>query len=171
MQTSWDDLIDDLRSWDDLEHHLGGEWLDVHDRATGLLLMHGGDDLELHEPSAGSAAQRRRLHKLGFRRQDGPRWTWVPPEPPPQPAPPSFSPRTAAVWTASLRMQAIERAVSAQALHVLREVYRCRPTDLEVQVAVDPDDWWDDEDEDDDLPDLDCAALEALFGGQGGRAT
>jgi uncharacterized phage-associated protein len=64
------------------------------------------------------------------------------------------------------REAALDRARAAEALHVLREVYRCSPTELEVRVeSHDPwDDEWDEEDDDDALPALDCAALEALYG-------
>jgi hypothetical protein len=65
----------------------------------------------------------------------------------------------------------------AQALLVLREVYRAAPAHLVVTVLDDDDDDNNDDDngdedgwDDDAWPQLDCAALEALFGPHG-RAT
>lgn len=168
MRISWnDDLIDDLRSWDDLELYLGSEWREVRDGASGLVLTTHFDDLLVDEPPSGTAAQRRLLHKRGFRRKAERCWAWTPPPPSAddlRPPPAAWRGRMAASWKAAERDRALDRARSAQAVRVLREVYACAPADLEVWIVnADGDDVWEDED-DDGAPALDCASLEALYG-------
>jgi hypothetical protein len=173
MPISWDDVIDDLRSWDDLECHLGGRWREVRDRVSGLLLTTHFDDLLFDEPPSMTEKQRTLLRQLGFRPVDEGCWSWTPPPPSAgdlRPAPPGFNARTAAAWAALERDLAIDRARSAIAVHVLREVCRSSPPDLEVYVPSDDEDEDEDWADDDDLPGLGCAALEARFR-PGRRAT
>jgi hypothetical protein len=67
-----------------------------------------------------------------------------------------------AVFLAGLREVARERARSAMALRVLRDVFGCVPESLVIVLRVESEDDWDDDDEDDLPPHVDCATLEAL---------
>jgi hypothetical protein len=170
MGFSWEHDVDDLQSWADLEHHLTDQWCQVRDRRTGLSLSTHLDELLVDEPTSGTAAQRRALHKAGLRRREPGCWSWTPPEPVDLPPPPDpFPSRMATAWTRLERQRALDEACRAQALLVLREVYRAAPADLVVTVLDDDDDEEDDWD-DDAWPQMDCTALEALFGPPG-RAT
>jgi hypothetical protein len=170
MRISYEYDVDGLRTWADLEHHLGDQWCEVRDRRTGLALSTHLDELLVDEPASGTAAQRRALHKAGFRRRDHGCWAWTAPEPADPPPPPGRSSTTMATsWAWLERDRALDRARSAQVLLVLREVYRAAPADLVVTVLDDDaaEEDWDDDDEDDDVSSgLDCAALEARFGPQ-----
>lgn len=165
MQTSWDDVIDDLRSWGDLESSLSERWREVRDRVNGLLLTTHFDDLLVDMPSSKTDEQRRLLRELGFRVMDESCWSWTPPPPSAgdlRPPLPSLNAWMAAAWTALERDLAIDLALSAMAVRVLRDVCSAAPKDLEVCVVSDQEhEEWDD---DDTLPGLDCAALEARFG-------
>jgi hypothetical protein len=168
MQTSWDEEIDDLRSWGELEFALSDRWREVRDRGSGLLLTTHFDDLLVEMPPTRTDDQRRLLRELGFRPVDDGCWSWTPAPPSTgdlRPTPPGLNALVAAAWAAVERDLAIDRARSAMALRVLREVCRASPPDLAVVVpSDDEDDEWDDDDDDDSLPGLDCAALEARFG-------
>lgn len=154
MRISWEHDIDGLRSWADLEHHLGDAWSDVTDRRTGLVLLTVFDQLLVDEPPDGTAAQRRALQQLGFQLRDERCWSWTPRD------------LTNGLRTARSYEQlaaAVDRARSRQALRVLRDVYGCAPADLRVTVVdEDGEDEW--EDDDDVLPDLECAVLETRYG-------
>jgi hypothetical protein len=166
MHTSWDEVIDDLRSWGELEFALSDRWREVRDRTSGLLLTTHFDDLLVDAPTSLTEQQRRLLREFGFRPVDDRCWSWTPPPPSAgdvRPAPPGLNAGVATAWAAVERDLAIDRARSAMAVRVLREVCNCSPPDLEVCVVSDHDDEeWDDDD--DSLSGLDCAALEARFG-------
>lgn len=154
MRISWEHDIDGLRTWADLEHHLGDAWSELTDRRTGLVLLTVYDELHLDEPPDGTASQRDALRRLGFQPRDEGCWSWTP-------ADLTLAERTTGAYDA-----AVDRARSAQALRVLREVYDSAPADLRVTVfEEDGEDEW--EDDDDAWPGLDCAALEARYGRPG----
>lgn len=138
METSWDDVIDDLLA---------------------------------DAPPSMTDEQHRLFRELGFRPVDDSCWSWTPAPLSAgdlRPAPPASNAWVASAWAAVERDLAIDRARSAMAVRVLREVCGASPPDLEVYVpSNDEDEEWDD---DDRLPGLDCAALEARFG-PGRRAT
>lgn len=159
MRISWEDDIDGLQTWDDVAACLAERWREVLDRGNRVLLTTHFDDLLVHEPPAGTATQRRMLHRHGFRRMDERCWSWTPAAPPAgdlPPPPPRLPASTAARWTSLALDRAVDRARSDMALRVLREVYRSTPDHLVVTV-VGEDEEWDDED-DDEVPGLDCAA-------------
>lgn len=168
MQTSWDDVIDDLRSWDDLELYLSGRWREVRDRASRLALTTHFDELLVDEPPSMTEEQRRMLRDLGFRLMDERCWSWTPPPPSAgelRPAPPGLPAWMRSAWPSTERFLAVDRTRRAMAVGVLREVFSCAPQNLEVCVVNDhEDDEWDDDDDDAALPGLECAALEARFG-------
>ena len=167
MHFSWEHDVDSLVSWAELEDYLRDPWRAVRDRRTGLTLSTHVDELVVDEPASGTASQRRALHKAGFRRREPRCWTWTPPEPVDLPPPNSFPPRMAIAFARAERNRALGRSRSAQALLVLREVYRAAPAELVVMVPEDDeDDEWDEDDDEHDAawPALDCAALEVLFG-------
>jgi hypothetical protein len=175
MLTPWDDEIDDLRSWEEVECFLRERWDMVRDDATGLLLTRG-DSLLLDEPRSATAKQRRLLHRAGFRRvaDDEPCWSWTPsvPEPSDRPGLSRMPPRMRAVFEAGLNEMARDRARNDMAVRVLRDVFGCVPENLVIELAAELDDSWDDDE--DDLPAYaDCATLEALPrrapAGPGGR--
>lgn len=168
-----DDLIDELATWEEVQATLLDEWYQVRDRSTRLLLAREGPLLLVDEPRSGSAAQRRLLHRSGFRRAGDRHWTWRPPEPvlsgPPW-AGPDAPPAVREALERGRRRLARDRTLREMALRVLRDVYRCSPTDLEVWVCVEVDDWGEEDDwDDDDLPPLTCAQLEARYGRGGSR--
>lgn len=166
MQTSWDDVIINLRSWGDLEFTLSGRWREVRDRASSLLLTTHFDDLLIDVPSSMTVEQARLLRELGFRVMDESCWSWAPPPPSAgdlRPAPRGLHASLRAAWTSAECDQAIDRARSAMAVRVLREVFSSSPQDLEVHVVNDDEDEEWQEDDDDPLTGLDCAALEARF--------
>jgi hypothetical protein len=166
MRISYEYDVDGLRTWADLEHHLGDQWWEVRDGRTGLALSAHLDELLVEEPASGTAAQRRALHRAGFRRRDEGCWAWTAPEPADPPPPPGgFSARMATSWAWVERERALDRARSAQVLLVLRDVYRAAPADLVLTILDDAagQDW---DDDDDVSSGLDCAALEARFGPQ-----
>lgn len=164
MRTSWDSDVDGLQSWAELQDLLREPWHEVRDGRTGLALSTHFDELLVDPPASGTAAQRRALHRAGFRRRDDVCWSWTPAEPVDlPPAPDSFLPSMAQAWCRHMRERAVDRARSTQALLVLRDVYRSAPADLVVTFPPADEDEWDDDDEDDDAwPALDCATLDAL---------
>jgi hypothetical protein len=163
---SGDDVIDDLRSWGEVEDYLTGPWYEVREPATGLAVSPLSDELLVREPHAGTAKQRRLLHRAGFRRTHTRCWAWTPAEPvltdPPwRSATPV--PHLRAAFDAMQREMAIDRARNGMALHVLRDVYGCAPQGLVVVLAREDDPWGDDWD-DDDVEAADCATLEVRYG-------
>lgn len=162
MRISWEHDIDGLRTWADLCHHLGDHWRQVHVRRTGLTLSRHFGEVLVDEPASGTAAQRRALHRAGFRRRDEHCWGWTPPEPSDLPPPSArLPPLVASAWRWSERESAMDAARTAQVVHVLREVYAAAPAEIVVTIAEDDEDEWDDE-EDEYWPVRDCAALEVL---------
>lgn len=155
-----DDVVDDLVSWDEVEDLLRDDWQEVHDRSSGLTITRL-DDLLVDEPASATAAQRRRLHRAGFRRvRDGDRcWSWTAPEPtrPVVPLPATSLPRLRESLERGLRAMARDRARSAMVLRVLRDVFRCQPHDLTLVIVVEED--WDEDDDEPWLPSGDCATV------------
>lgn len=135
----------------------------MHDRACGLLVT-AVNGLMVSEPPAATASQRRLLHRAGFRRVGDRRrlWEWTPPEPSPSELGPPLSltlaPRICPLLEASRRDLARDRARATMALCMLRDVCTCTPEHLALVVAVDDEDW--DDDEAGELPPVDYQALE-----------
>jgi hypothetical protein len=168
MLSIWDDEIDDLRSWDEVEGYLQESWDEVRDRPSGLRVMHD-DELLVDEPRSATAKQRRLLHRAGFRRvpDEARSWSWTPPDPGPsgQAWVSQLPPRNQARVEARYREMARERARSEMALRVLRDVFGCAPEHLTLTVTREAEDDWEDE-EDELLPGVDCQTLEAVLGQQ-----
>lgn len=163
-----DDVIDSLRSWEDVEFALRDNWREVRDRVSGLVLTTHVDELLVDEPPSTAAEPRRLLRELGFAAMDERCWSWTPPSPAAgelRPPPPAFTPRLRLAWPTTARDLAIDRARSAMAVRILRGAFAATPTDLEVSVVNDDEEWDDEDEDDDDLePGLECAALEARCG-------
>lgn len=167
MRTSWDDVINDLRSWEEVEGSLQQGWSEARDAATGLVVECDGHMLLVIEPSAGQAADRRALHRAGFRRcpgRDG-AWRWTAPEPASDDRrleiPASLSGRMRHAFVL-LQQDAVRRCDLAEmAVRVLRDTYQSAPGSLMLLVPADEEQGWDDEDDEAWFPGLDCATLKA----------
>lgn len=146
---SWEELADLLRSdWDRVEHPTLGLSLE---RADGLLAF------DLRE--RWHARHRRGLHRLGFRALalgGVDVWKW---DVGPQLHTIDLSrfassfesifadERSAAVVVRLRTSLARDHVVREQALRVLREVFRCQPSDIGVLLVREDDDWGDEDDE------------------------
>lgn len=170
MLTSWNDVIDDLRSWEEVEGYLQQGWSEARDVATGLVLECDGHTLLVIEPRAGKAAERRALHRAGFRRSPGSdgAWWWTAPEPASDDrrldVPASLSGRMRHAFVLMQQDAIRRRDLAEMAVRVLRDIYQSAPGSLMLLVAADEEEGWGDEDDEDDeawLPGLDCATLEA----------
>jgi hypothetical protein len=161
MLTIWDDIVNDLHTWAEVEDYLSDDWYEVHDRVTGLAVT-DVDILLVDEPPSGTAAQRRLLHRAGFRRvrPGAPQWSWTPPERAPADveAPPmsaTVTPRIRATLEAWQRDLAQLRARNRMAVYVLKQVYQCAPANLSVVLPLERDEDDDDWDDDARMPHVD----------------
>ncbi len=164
MLTIREELFDQFRSWAEVQDLLVWPWEQVRDESSGALLLCYGGELLLREPATGRAAQRRLLHKAGFRR-DGGHWRWIAPTPDPADSPVDprrpFPERVRTILSRVKQTERMRQEVGAMALRVLRDIYRCQPEELSLLVPVEVDEWDDGEDDEDDWgPVTDCATLE-----------
>ena len=159
-EASYDDgWAEDLESWEEVAHLLRSEWDRVEHPPVALSLERADGLIAFDLRGRWRARHRRGLHRLGFRSLrlgalDV--WTWdVEPQLRTTDLSRFASPfesifrdeATAAVRVVRLRTSlARDHLVQVQALRVLREVFRCEPSDLTVLLTR-QDDEWDDEDD------------------------
>lgn len=157
-----DGWAEDLTSWEELAELLRGDWDRVAHPSLGLSLERADGLLAFDLHGRWHARHRRGLHRLGFRALALGRvvvWKW---DVEPQLRTTDLSrfanpfesifgaERSAAGAARVVRLRtslARDHLVREQALRVLRDVFRCQPSDLGV-LLVQEDDAWGDEDDD-----------------------
>ena len=158
MKWDWDDpWVDDLASWEDLGEVLRADWDRVVHPSLGLSLERAEGLLAFDERGRWRARHRRGLHRLGFRpvALGGTGvWQWdVEPQlratdlsRPASPFVSIFGVDRSGPTALRLRtLLARDQLVRDQAVLVLREVFRCEPSELTVLLVCEQEQWGDDD--------------------------
>ena len=160
MNWDWDDpWVDDLASWEDVAEVLRNDWDRVVHPTLGLSLERADGLLAFDERGRWRARHRRGLHRLGFRPValgGTDVWQWdVEPQLRATDLSRFASPFESIIGVdpsgaRALRLRTLlarDQLVREQAVRVLREVFRCEPSEISV-LLVREEEQWDDEADD-----------------------